>query len=330
MTVRRVSRSRPALRVLWLATVLVPIVLACGGVNDVMHPLFDRPVRYAVQRGDTLGEIAKDHGVSVGQLRQWNGIEGDLIEVGQVMLIYPGEGGLAAAPRSDGRRSRRRRRGPAEAPVELQTIEVEAGEPSRLAIRIDGMAGILGTKGPSADASGIGEAASRLGHTPGGAPSSGLGARSGGLGEAGTAEALDAEFGRRLQPEPTDDPGSPILDRSLRMPPSKTCLAGPADVEGDKGIAVATGLSSAQLRDGLASVTGSALSCFSGARGSFEVGFSLVVGCDGRMSQVTVTDDGGLPAATVACVQRTLEHAGFDAHARPDGVDAALPLRFEF
>ena len=41
-------------------------------------------------RGDTLFLIAKAHEVTVDELREWNGIEGDLIEVGQVLRIHTG------------------------------------------------------------------------------------------------------------------------------------------------------------------------------------------------------------------------------------------------
>lgn len=43
---------------------------------------------YTVVRGDTLGEIAAAHGVTVDDLRRWNGISGDLIEVGDRLAIY--------------------------------------------------------------------------------------------------------------------------------------------------------------------------------------------------------------------------------------------------
>ncbi len=45
------------------------------------------PVEYTVKRGDTLGKIAKQYNVGVDDLREWNGIAGDLIEVGQVIQI---------------------------------------------------------------------------------------------------------------------------------------------------------------------------------------------------------------------------------------------------
>lgn len=45
---------------------------------------------YRVVSGDTLGEIAAKHGVTISQLRQWNGISGSRIRVGQRLDIYPG------------------------------------------------------------------------------------------------------------------------------------------------------------------------------------------------------------------------------------------------
>jgi len=47
------------------------------------------PVRYTVKRGDTLSEIAADHGVPLSQLRSWNSIRGSSIRVGQELLLYP-------------------------------------------------------------------------------------------------------------------------------------------------------------------------------------------------------------------------------------------------
>lgn len=49
------------------------------------------PPTYIVVRGDTLGRIAGAEGVTVSQLRGWNGISGDLIDVDQVLKL--GESG---------------------------------------------------------------------------------------------------------------------------------------------------------------------------------------------------------------------------------------------
>ena len=45
-------------------------------------------VRYKVRSGDVLGSIAKRYHVTVEQLRQWNGIRGNMIKAGQTLLIY--------------------------------------------------------------------------------------------------------------------------------------------------------------------------------------------------------------------------------------------------
>ncbi|MGQ4876945.1 transglycosylase SLT domain-containing protein [Billgrantia sp. LNSP4103-1] len=43
--------------------------------------------QYLVQRGDSLSAIAARHGISVGELRQHNGLSGDVIQVGQSLAI---------------------------------------------------------------------------------------------------------------------------------------------------------------------------------------------------------------------------------------------------
>lgn len=74
------------------------------------------PPTYTVVRGDTLTKIARAHDVTVDELRAWNGISGDLIEVGQVLVV--GEPGAADAPeaapaRAKPQRAKKRTRAPA-------------------------------------------------------------------------------------------------------------------------------------------------------------------------------------------------------------------------
>lgn len=67
---------------------------------------------HTVVRGDTLSRIARDQGCSVDDLRRWNSISGDLIEVGQVLIVgEPGGTGPPApeAAPSEPRRERRTR-----------------------------------------------------------------------------------------------------------------------------------------------------------------------------------------------------------------------------
>lgn len=68
----------------------------------------DRPHPYEVVRGDTLGEIATAHGVTVTDLKAWNGLTSDLIEVGQVLLIWRDGPPPAAPGTADPDPSRRR------------------------------------------------------------------------------------------------------------------------------------------------------------------------------------------------------------------------------
>lgn len=77
-----------------------------------------QPTRYVVVRGDTLGEIATAHGVTVEQLRAWNGIKGDLIEVDQVLLIHAGAVAGTPEPEPTKRSTRRRASGTSEPAAE--------------------------------------------------------------------------------------------------------------------------------------------------------------------------------------------------------------------
>lgn len=45
-------------------------------------------IQYIVREGDALEKIAKEYGVSVGDLRTWNGLRGNKIVVGQSLDIY--------------------------------------------------------------------------------------------------------------------------------------------------------------------------------------------------------------------------------------------------
>src|SRR5947208_16455209 len=56
---------------------------------------------YTIKRGDTLYQIALDHGLDYRELAAWNNIENvNVIRVWQVLLLGPpgGQGGVATAP----------------------------------------------------------------------------------------------------------------------------------------------------------------------------------------------------------------------------------------
>ncbi len=71
------------IRALLLAVVLAGVGSGCGSKGPEATTI-------TVVRGDTLGKLAKTHGVTVEQLREWNGLQGDLIEVGQELTLYLG------------------------------------------------------------------------------------------------------------------------------------------------------------------------------------------------------------------------------------------------
>jgi len=51
---------------------------------------------YAVVRGDTLTKIARAHGVTVEELKEWNGLSSDRIEVGQELKLLGGSVAIKA------------------------------------------------------------------------------------------------------------------------------------------------------------------------------------------------------------------------------------------
>ena len=51
---------------------------------------------HAVVRGDTLTKIARANGVTVAELKEWNGLSSDRIEVGQELKLLGGSGAIKA------------------------------------------------------------------------------------------------------------------------------------------------------------------------------------------------------------------------------------------
>jgi membrane-bound lytic murein transglycosylase D len=68
-------------------------------------PVVGRLVRYSVRRGDTLSSIADEFGVTVPELRRWNGLRSTTTRVnrGVRLRIYPG--GMGAPPATASRRA---------------------------------------------------------------------------------------------------------------------------------------------------------------------------------------------------------------------------------
>ncbi|PNQ74799.1 lytic transglycosylase [Hanstruepera neustonica] len=49
----------------------------------------DSKIRYRVRSGDYLGKIARQYGVRVSQIKQWNGLRSNNLQIGQRLTIYP-------------------------------------------------------------------------------------------------------------------------------------------------------------------------------------------------------------------------------------------------
>lgn len=49
----------------------------------------DGKLTYRVKSGDYLGKIAKQYGVSVRKIKQWNGLKSNNLSIGQRLIIYP-------------------------------------------------------------------------------------------------------------------------------------------------------------------------------------------------------------------------------------------------
>ena len=93
----------------------IPTMLAVAGARDVPDPsivrygsssaLVSRRVR--VRNGETLASVARRSGVSVASLRALNGIKGNKVRPGQVLVVHrPSRRALAAARRAAAARAR--------------------------------------------------------------------------------------------------------------------------------------------------------------------------------------------------------------------------------
>ena len=119
---REVNRIPPRMALRAGATIVVP---RRGQLDrDVPVTMADRgqillvsdaagAQRVRVQRGDTLGGIARRYGVSVANLMRWNGLNSSIIRVGQVLVVHSRNvAANTATPTTGGTRTKR----PAAAP----------------------------------------------------------------------------------------------------------------------------------------------------------------------------------------------------------------------
>lgn len=92
-------------------------------------------------------------------------------------------------------------------------------------------------------------------------------------------------------------------------------------------IAQAAGLGYAEVRIALNSVIQAALYCPQpDGYAEVHLTYELVVGCDGVVSSIEASDDGGAPDSYVECVGSVIEKADFPAHDMPDGMPVTYPV----
>jgi hypothetical protein len=294
---------------------------------------FARPSAYTVRPGDSLSKIADANGVLVEDLRAWNGIEGDLLEVDQVLLIWaPDRSRVPTAPAKGGSSPRR----PVTIAVATVVVDVGPPPPRREMPRLVMNAGVLGamddTSEPGAmDPSLVDSIGDLDVHDDGG---TGSGLESGHRADfaGGTAEE-GPEIGRyTMQTRESGLTTAPVRAPRLATPAPKRCLAGPSGSDlDDYGMVTAKGLSERQIRSTLDAFVHHTSACVpAGSSGGLTVTTEITVGCDGRVSRVDIVGSGGAPAPVTACIAETLSKASFPAHDLPDGMSFVYPISYRF
>jgi hypothetical protein len=365
----RMARSPQArwLRRAGLLTALGVWSLACGGgeaapVDDEMEFLFAEPRRVEVVDGDTLEAIATREAVTVDEIRGWNGLEGDALEPGQVLLLWDSRASDRAKPKTGADRVPQVADGaptepapaapprpfnpirrwligddddadPAPAPASDGVADAAPAEaapeakPSRWS-----PAGILGVDLEDGSADLERDAQSMKRHDSD-LDGSGLDGRRSGYADGGTAETIEVDSRQPGQYGGVQIPNTPVTPPRLAKPTPKRCLAGPTEGElrGDEDMVGNRGLDEAQVRAGMSKVVRSSAQCFpAGTSGSYSVIVELVVGCDGVVDHTRLVSGGVVPAHVTNCIEQTVAYAGFPAHATPDGVAFHYPLQYTF
>mgnify|MGYP006928159566 CR=1 FL=1 len=113
----------------------------------------------------------------------------------------------------------------------------------------------------------------------------------------------------------------------LSMPEPEACVPFDAD-PGDEGMVAPGGLERPVVKAALDRVLSHALGC--GTEGEYRIVYELVIGCDGLMKTVQVSDDDGATDEVTACIGEVLRHADFPGHDMPDGMSLTYPVSVEF
>jgi LysM repeat protein len=333
-------------------------LLAKAGLEPLTVPIaFAEPEMVTVRPGDTLGKLAQRHGVEVGDLRAWNGIDGDTIEVDQVLLVWKapppparrvaeappsgslsdvmGSGGPVAAPPAGEGRAPMVIPAAAVAPIQGGTPSPQgAGEApapaeprQRVAIEKPLLAGLFGMQvGTDVDLEQAARGMERHDGNAGGA--SGLRDRN--LGSGTGAESLQMKE-RQLTKVGPAIPDVAVSAPRMSKPAPKRCLSGPAATMSESGKVTSRGLTVPDINAGMGRISRYTVRCFpAGTQGSYSVIFEITVGCNGTVSNVFMVSGGVVPQRVTSCIEQTLRYASFAAHAVPDGVAFQYPMKFTF
>lgn len=290
-------------------------ILALGAFVAGCAPAEPEPVRdpsapriYRVLNGDTLATIASKRSSTPEKLRVWNELPDGEPAPGTILLIYPPGTTVPTAPA-----------GTAARPLVINDPDPVA--PPRRAPEVTAP-GILGGETPDLPIP-TGVASTGRSAPPGTTqlPRSNPG--------AGAVADMSSPEIERSKPAPVATSWSVGSPGSLAAPAPKPCLPGPTDAP-EGGIALATGLSKAQIKAGMRAVAAAADGCLVGdGAGTFQVTLEVVAACDGRVRSVMVADGGGLPGGVADCVATVARNASFAAHDDQAGTVFLIPVRFE-
>jgi len=261
-------RHRPVF--LALGAVVLASLACAGGSDEGLEPEmpfeFAAPITVVVQQGETLSIIAEREGCSVDELKHWNQVDGDLIEVGQALVLWNTGSGQRATPKDGSDRQPKVAAAPRSAPAarpapkpswnplralvgggsdaeeaddgvaaadDVRVVEPPAPEEPeaeedtpRRPFLVRG-AGVLGVDLGDDGGSDLEEAASGMKKRSSDLDGSGLDQRSGGLGAGGEADSFDVEGRAPGTYGGVMIPDTPVRAPRLARPAAKRCLRGP-------------------------------------------------------------------------------------------------------
>ena len=248
---------------------------------------------YTVVRGDSLSVIGKRTQNSVAQLREWNDISGDLIEVGQVLAVGP--------PSQADRWTLAQRLTESVAPL---WSRVASGW-----LAADTPTGHRSTDQDMSDS-----------------PTTKTTTRSPRTVRTKAAASQTEPRGSDPSTDRQGDAAEPTWS-SLQMPDAKTCLGAEVGIE-EGSFGRSQGLEPDQVSAATRAFQRQTLRCYQGREhAEGEVLIKLVVGCDGLVRDSQVTRDDTEAPGFAECVADVMRYAAFPAHAR-DEVELVVPMRF--